>query len=65
MMRTSRRRQLQQIGDVKVGVVHGHDVQPWGDAKALEARRRRLDVDVLSRATRIEPKCGRRAIICI
>ena len=35
------------IGDVKVGVVHGHDVQPWGDAKALEARRRRLDVDVL------------------
>ena len=38
---------ITQIGDVKVGVVHGHDVQPWGDAKALEARRRRLDVDVL------------------
>ena len=36
-----------KIGDVKVGIVHGHDVQPWGDAKALEARRRRLDVDVL------------------
>ena len=35
------------IGDVKVGIVHGHDVQPWGDAKALEARTRRLDVDVL------------------
>ena len=32
---------------MRVGVVHGHDVQPWGDAKALEARRRRLDVDVL------------------
>ena len=35
------------IGNLRVGVIHGHDLQPWGDAEALSAKRRRLDVDVL------------------
>mmetsp|Transcript_6886 Transcript_6886/g.21725 ORF Transcript_6886/g.21725 Transcript_6886/m.21725 type:complete len:189 (+) Transcript_6886:147-713(+) len=35
------------IGNFRIGVVHGHQVVPWGDAQALATFRRRLDVDVL------------------
>jgi vacuolar protein sorting-associated protein 29 len=35
------------IGDLKVGLLHGHQVCPWGDADALAIHARQLDVDVL------------------
>ena len=36
-----------QIGNVKIGLIHGHQVTPWGDLEALAAVQRRLDCDVL------------------
>ena len=49
------RRAAESLPDVKVvvvagfriGVCHGHQVTPWGDALALAALARKLDVDVL------------------
>ncbi len=35
------------IGNVKIGIVHGHQVTPWGDIEALAAVQRKLDCDVL------------------
>ncbi|KAI8621599.1 Metallo-dependent phosphatase-like protein [Chytriomyces sp. MP71] len=35
------------IGNVRIGLVHGHTVVPWGDRLALSAVARELDVDVL------------------
>ncbi|KAJ3179486.1 Vacuolar protein sorting-associated protein 29 [Gaertneriomyces sp. JEL0708] len=34
-------------GDLKVGVLHGHTVIPWGDPRALGVVAREMDVDVL------------------
>uniref|UniRef100_A0A0G4IDH8 Vacuolar protein sorting-associated protein 29 n=1 Tax=Chromera velia CCMP2878 TaxID=1169474 RepID=A0A0G4IDH8_9ALVE len=36
-----------QIGEFKVGLIHGHQILPWGDAEALSACQRRLGCDVL------------------
>ena len=36
-----------KIGQVKIGLVHGHQVTPWGDLEALATIQRKLDVDVL------------------
>ena len=36
-----------QIGNYKFGLIHGHQVVPWGDIEALAAVQRELDVDVL------------------
>jgi putative phosphoesterase len=36
-----------QIGDIRVGVCHGHQVVPWGDKEALAILQRQLDVDIL------------------
>ncbi|EOD21672.1 vacuolar protein sorting protein 29 [Emiliania huxleyi CCMP1516] len=38
---------LVTVGDFKVGVVHGHQLVPWGDAESLGAMQRQLDADVL------------------
>jgi|TARA_B100000482_G_scaffold98923_1_gene71229 vacuolar protein sorting-associated protein 29 len=35
------------IGDFKIGIVHGHQVVPWGDPHSLSMVQRRLDVDIL------------------
>jgi len=35
------------IGDFRIGIIHGHQVVPWGDPRALAATQRRLDVDIL------------------
>ena len=35
------------VGAFRIGLVHGHQVVPWGDRDALAALRRQLDVDVL------------------
>ena len=36
-----------QIGQFRIGLVHGHQVIPWGDHLALAAFQRELDVDIL------------------
>jgi vacuolar protein sorting-associated protein 29 len=36
-----------QIGQFKVGLIHGHQVVPWGDANSLAMYQRQLDVDIL------------------
>ena len=36
-----------EIEDLKFGVVHGHQVIPWGDKDTLACWQRKLDVDVL------------------
>jgi len=36
-----------QIGQFKIGLIHGHQIVPWGDAHALAMVRRQLDVDIL------------------
>ena len=35
------------IGQFKIGLCHGHQVVPWGDAEALALLRRDLECDVL------------------
>ena len=36
-----------QIGQFKIGLIHGHQVVPWGDINSLSMVRRQLDVDIL------------------
>lgn len=36
-----------KIGDVTVGLIHGHQALPWGDISALSIWQRKLDCDVL------------------
>eukprot|EP00918_Siedleckia_nematoides_P099462 GHVU01217538.1.p1 GENE.GHVU01217538.1~~GHVU01217538.1.p1 ORF type:complete len:198 (+),score=19.88 GHVU01217538.1:172-765(+) len=37
-----------KIGDqIKVGIIHGHQIIPWGDKEALTMWQRRLDCDIL------------------
>ncbi len=36
-----------QIGNIKIGLVHGHQIVPWGDIEALSSVQRQLDCDVL------------------
>lgn len=36
-----------KIGGFRIGLIHGHQVVPWGDLEALAAVQRRLDCDVL------------------
>jgi vacuolar protein sorting-associated protein 29 len=35
------------IGDFKIGMIHGHQVVPWGDLEALANIQRQLDCDIL------------------
>eukprot|EP00028_Trichosphaerium_sp_Am-I-7-wt_P012281 CAMPEP_0168528488 /NCGR_PEP_ID=MMETSP0405-20121227/13285_1 /TAXON_ID=498012 /ORGANISM="Trichosphaerium sp, Strain Am-I-7 wt" /LENGTH=191 /DNA_ID=CAMNT_0008551915 /DNA_START=122 /DNA_END=697 /DNA_ORIENTATION=+ len=35
------------IGEFKIGLVHGHQIIPWGDQEALAMLQRKLDVDIL------------------
>lgn len=36
-----------QIGNIKIGLIHGHQVVPWGDIEALSSVQRQLDCDLL------------------
>ncbi|KAJ8614134.1 hypothetical protein CTAYLR_004646 [Chrysophaeum taylorii] len=36
-----------QIGQFRIGVMHGHQIAPWGDPHSLGMFQRRLDVDIL------------------
>lgn len=39
--------QVVLIGDLRVGLCHGHQVVPWGDREALAILQRKLDCDIL------------------
>lgn len=36
-----------QIGRLKIGLIHGHQIVPWQDKESLALWQRKLDVDVL------------------
>lgn len=36
-----------KIGDFSIGIIHGHQVVPWGDPESLANVQRKLDVDIL------------------
>lgn len=36
-----------QVGQFRIGVIHGHQIVPWKSHEALSATRRRLNVDIL------------------
>ena len=36
-----------KIGAFQLGLVHGHQIVPWGDSEALGAMQRQLDCDIL------------------
>ena len=40
-------RKVVTIGNFKIGLIHGHQVVPWGDIEALAEVQRSLDVDIL------------------
>ncbi len=40
-------RNVVTIGAWKVGMIHGHQLQPWGDLESLGVVQRELDCDVL------------------
>ena len=35
------------IGEFKIGMIHGHQVLPWGNAESLSSIQRELDCDIL------------------
>ena len=35
------------IGEFKIGMIHGHQVLPWGNVEALSSIQRQLDCDIL------------------
>ena len=35
------------IGDFKIGIIHGHQVVPWGDQESLASVARSMGVDIL------------------
>mmetsp|Transcript_8674 Transcript_8674/g.10583 ORF Transcript_8674/g.10583 Transcript_8674/m.10583 type:complete len:136 (+) Transcript_8674:43-450(+) len=35
------------VGQFRIGVIHGHQIVPWGDKNSLAMTQRRLDVDIL------------------
>lgn len=34
-------------GPLRIGIIHGHQVIPWGDAESLDITARQMEVDVL------------------
>lgn len=35
------------VGQFRIGLIHGHQVVPWGDEESLALVQRQLDVDIL------------------
>ena len=35
------------MGDFKIGLIHGHQVVPWGDLDSLAMTQRQMNVDIL------------------
>jgi vacuolar protein sorting-associated protein 29 len=40
-------KKLVTIGEFKIGLIHGHQILPWGNAEALSSIQRELDCDIL------------------
>lgn len=40
-------RRVLSVGDFKIGLIHGHQIVPWGDPESLGCLARQLDVDIL------------------
>ena len=40
-------KKLVTIGEFKIGLIHGHQVLPWGNAESLSSIQRELDCDIL------------------
>jgi vacuolar protein sorting-associated protein 29 len=36
-----------QVGQFRIGVIHGHQLVPWGSKESIERLRRKLRVDIL------------------
>jgi vacuolar protein sorting-associated protein 29 len=36
-----------EVGEFKIGLVHGHQLIPWGDPQALRALASQLDVNIM------------------
>lgn len=36
-----------QVGEFRIGLIHGHQIIPWGNRSALAGMRRKLGVDIL------------------
>ena len=36
-----------KVGGFKIGMIHGHQIVPWGDLYSLSAKRKTLDCDIL------------------
>jgi vacuolar protein sorting-associated protein 29 len=36
-----------QVGDFRIGVIHGHQILPWSNKESIERMRRRMNVDIL------------------
>ncbi|KAI8875850.1 Metallo-dependent phosphatase, partial [Backusella circina FSU 941] len=34
-------------GQLRIGIIHGHQVIPWGDAESLDITARQMEVDIL------------------
>lgn len=34
-------------GQLKIGLIHGHQIIPWGDAESLDITARQMEVDIL------------------
>jgi vacuolar protein sorting-associated protein 29 len=39
------------IGEFKIGLIHGHQILPWGNAESLSSIQRELDCDILLSGT--------------
>jgi len=39
--------QIVTIGNIKIGLIHGHTLIPWGDTEILADKAMMMDVDVL------------------
>ena len=40
-------KKLVTIGEFKIGLIHGHQILPWGNAESLSSIQRELDCDIL------------------
>lgn len=40
-------KKIVNIGEFKIGMIHGHQVLPWGNTESLSAIQRELDCDIL------------------
>ena len=45
-----------QVGNLTIGLIHGHQVTPWGDLESLTAVHNMIDCDILVYGNTYTPK---------